>query len=200
MSRTDKKSFFAKMIWTLKMAIAIMRYMNEIQLLTLHGLVAMAVIQDIMQTRISNRLIVSGLGISMLLRIISGEAEQIYRILPNILFPVIVLYLFYLMGAIGAGDIKLFSLIGSFIDLKTLLCCIIISFICGAILSFGKMVYRGELFYRTRNGLLYIFSLFRGDLARYEERSEDNIIHFSIAIMIGLVISEIYISEIYRFL
>ena len=76
-------------------------------LLILHLLVLAAMLQDIRETRISNRLILSGLLISIGLRILHGEARQIYRILPNILIPVVMLYLFYLMGAIGAGDIKL---------------------------------------------------------------------------------------------
>ena len=80
--------------------------------LTLYTIVIMAVVQDLQSMKISNRLILAGLVLSLVFGIILGRAPQILYILGNIFFPVIVLYLLYLLGVLGAGDIKLFSVIG----------------------------------------------------------------------------------------
>ena len=67
-----------------------------------------------------NRLIIMGLFLSMAFGIVLGGMPRIIQVLLNISIPVIMLYLFYLIGVLGAGDIKLFSVIGGFTNLKTL--------------------------------------------------------------------------------
>ncbi|MEE1303979.1 MAG: prepilin peptidase [Agathobacter sp.] len=161
-------------------------------LLTLHLLVLAAMLQDIKETRISNRLILSGILISIALRILHGEVRQIYRILPNIIIPVVMLYLFYLMGAIGAGDIKLFSLIGSFVNLRELISCIVFSFIVGAALSLVKLLVTKQFFVRISDGWCYILDLIRGNWTSYSHRDTGNVIHFAVPIMAGLLLSEAY--------
>ena len=77
--------------------------------LILYLLLIAAVIQDFDCMKVSNRLILTGLGGSLSFRLLGGESEQIIWFLPDIIIPVIVLYLLYLAGILGAADIKLFS-------------------------------------------------------------------------------------------
>lgn len=76
--------------------------------LTLYAILIVAVVQDITSMRISNRLIIMGLFLSMAFGIVLGGMPRIIQVLLNISIPVIMLYLFYLIGVLGAGDIKLF--------------------------------------------------------------------------------------------
>ena len=88
--------------------------MQGASVLTLYAILIVAVVQDITSMRISNRLIIMGLFLSMAFGIVLGGMPRIIQVLLNISIPVIMLYLFYLIGVLGAGDIKLFSVIGGF--------------------------------------------------------------------------------------
>lgn len=134
-------------------------------MLIAYGLLLVAVGMDIKSMRISNRLILMGLGIALVRRFICGGMTEVFTGIFLISLPVIVLYLLFLAGVIGAGDIKLFSLIGGFVNFKELLGCMVLSFVFGAVLSLGKMLF--------------------GD---YEwGNKQKNRIHFSIAIFFGLI-------------
>ena len=94
--------------------------MQGASVLTLYAILIVAVVQDITSMRISNRLIIMGLFLSMAFGIVLGGMPRIIQVLLNISIPVIMLYLFYLIGVLGAGDIKLFSVIGGFTNFKNI--------------------------------------------------------------------------------
>ena len=142
--------------------------------------------------KVSNRLILVGICAAIPLRIWSQGVGGIVWILPNIIIPVIVLYLFYLAGIMGAADIKLFSVIGSFVNLRELFDCFVVSFVVGAIFSLLKMVKNRNLYGRIFLGLCYISDVLHGDIKAYEQQEEENIIHFSLAILIGVIVVKMY--------
>ena len=109
--------------------------MQGASVLTLYAILIVAVVQDITSMRISNRLIIMGLFLSMAFGIVLGGMPRIIQVLLNISIPVIMLYLFYLIGVLGAGDIKLFSVIGGFTNLKTLTDCVLAAFVAGAVIA-----------------------------------------------------------------
>ena len=92
---------------------------------TLLVILAAAVIQDFMYMKISNRLILMGVLFSLAFGFMTGGLKQIIFVLANVSFPVIVLYLLYLLGVLGAGDIKLFSIIGGFTNFRLLISCML---------------------------------------------------------------------------
>ncbi len=53
--------------------------------------------------------------------------------IPGILFPVLLLYPFYKIGTIGAGDIKLFSIIGLYVSFTESLACMFMAFMISAV-------------------------------------------------------------------
>ena len=168
--------------------------MNAVRMaseLTLYTIVIMAVVQDLQSMKISNRLILAGLVLSLVFGIILGRAPQILYILGNIFFPVIVLYLLYLLGVLGAGDIKLFSVIGGFTNLNTLINCILAAFGVGAVFSLIKLLYQRSLGTNLRRAGLYIQELLQGNIHAYPREGENkNVMHFSVAILVGLVIAK----------
>lgn len=76
--------------------------------------------------------------------IVLGGMPRIIQVLLNISIPVIMLYLFYLIGVLGAG-ISNFSVIGGFTNLKTLTDCVLAAFVAGAVIAVLKMLYMRNL-------------------------------------------------------
>lgn len=160
--------------------------------LALDILLTVAVIQDFRQTKVSNRLILVGLFIAIVFRIFGDGIQAVVWALPNIIFPVIILYLFYLMRILGAGDIKLFSVVGGFLKFNELVSCMMCAFIVGAIISLIKMLYERTLSYRLFLGERYLRSILMGDFGPYSFKSKDSIMHFSLAILLGVIFLQLY--------
>lgn len=162
--------------------------------LVLYAIVAVAVVLDFKYMRISNRLIFMGIFLALACCLIGRGVSDVIYVLWNISFPVVVLYLFYLLGAVGAGDVKLFSIIGGFVNFKELVSCMAFSFVIGAVWSIGKMLYSGTFFEGLRSGFCYFGELLQGKRVRYPRSSEnpENLIHFSLAIFLGLLLAKIY--------
>lgn len=100
-----------------------------------------AVYTDMTQTRISNRLIVLGLIVGFIFRVFTEGSMGVLFYIVNISIPVILLYLLFQMRALGAGDIKLFSMIGAFLSTEQLLEMMVLAFCVGAVFGILKIVY-----------------------------------------------------------
>lgn len=131
-----------------------------------YGFVTVAAITDIRFQKISNRLIVLGLGIALIRRLLLEGGPGLLAGVIQISLPVIFLYLFYLIGALGAGDIKLFSLVGGFVNLKELVVCVAAAFVIGAVWSLIRLITRG-----------------------FRLKGEEHRIPFSVAVLGGLLIA-----------
>lgn len=167
--------------------------MNEMQYaseLALYAIVIAAVIQDFMNMKISNRLILVGLFLSLVFGIFLGGIPQILYILLNISFPVVTLYLLYLLGILGAGDIKLFSVIGGLTNFKTLTDCMLAAFVAGAVIAVGKMLCNRNLKFSLFKAQLFLSEVLKGNVSSYQKTmaEEQNLMHFSLAILIGLLV------------
>jgi len=126
-----------------------------------------AVYTDMTTTRISNRLIVSGLMIGFVFRIMTEGITGVFFFVVNILIPVILLNLLFQMRALGAGDIKLFSMLGAYISTKQLLKLMVLAFCVGALMGICK--------------ILYQFVFLKYELGKLTQ------IHFSPAILIAYI-------------
>ncbi|MFP3155726.1 A24 family peptidase [Lachnospiraceae bacterium ZAX-1] len=146
---------------------------------------------DVKTGRISNRLICFGLSSGCLIQIYDLGMKGIFIFLLNVSLPVIFLFLLFQMHALGAGDIKLFSVIGSIFNLKVTVWCILASFVVGAVFAICKLIYNQNLMAR----LLYFCGYMQDFLEtkvlkKYDGQSDgkQNYIHFSIPILIGYLI------------
>ena len=152
-------------------------------MLIAYMLVLIAVSMDVKNMRISNRLILIGLGISFIRRLCCEGILGVFTGIFLISFPVVLLYLLFLAGALGAGDIKLFSLIGGFVNFKELVLCIGYAFFFAAVFSVWKMLYYRIFFSSLEHAYHYVKCFFQGERHPYIPISDEkNKIHFSIAI------------------
>ena len=156
-------------------------------------LLLIAVVMDVRSMKISNRLILIGLACSFVRRYFCDGMGGFLTGLILISLPVIFLYLLFLAGALGAGDIKLFSLIGGFINFKELMWCIGFAFLFGALFSLLKMLYLKTFFKSMKHVSRYLKNIMQGDVHKYQPESlTDGNIHFSIAILCGFIATDLY--------
>ncbi len=186
------KNCDAKIRFTTKevMQLSAMQYASEVVLYTI---LVVAVVQDFMYTKISNRLILVGLILSLTFGIILGGVSRIPYILLNISFPVVVLYLLYLLGVLGAGDIKLFSVIGGFTNFTMLTHCMLAAFFAGGVIALIKMLWNRNLKFSLLKGQLFLREALKGNVVSYRDTMAEkrNLMHFSLAIFLGYVLAGI---------
>lgn len=151
-----------------------------------------AVATDVTSGRIRNRLIALGIMTGFFFQIWESGIKGLFLSVIQIIIPVIVLFLLFLMHALGAGDIKLFSMIGSIWNLEVLGYCIVWSFLTGAVLSLIKLIYQKNLISRLNYFFRYAGRCLEAKrLLNYREPSDgkQNTIYFSIAILAGFIIT-----------
>lgn len=95
-------------------------------------LLFLAAILDFYRGKIPNILVFIGCCYGMI-RLLYYQ-DMIYHI-PGVLFPVIILFPLYKIGVIGAGDIKLFSMLGFYFTFMETIFCIFMTFVLGAVVS-----------------------------------------------------------------
>ena len=139
--------------------------------LTLLSLLSIAAVTDMQYMQICNRLILCGLLYGLGIRIMGSGFYGVQYFILNITIPVVLLYLLFQMRALGAGDIKLFSVVGSFITTEQLIKVMLYSFVIAAILGVGKVLYL-HLGHRKQGG---------------EKLTK---IHFSIAILLAVILTK----------
>lgn len=146
---------------------------------------------DIQTGKISNRLIITGLILGFIRSLCVYGLKGSFYFLIQVSLPVLVFYLLFLMRALGAGDIKLFSVISSCTGLKGLIRIIFYSFLVGAAFSAAVIIRNKNLFSRIKYLSGYIQTvLLTKSIKRYDFKSDgkQNCIHFSVAILIGYFI------------
>lgn len=154
-------------------------------------LLAAAVIFDLKKRKVPNFLIVAGLILGMICQLYTSGIQGLGVFVGNVVFPILILYLLFLIRALGAADIKLFSMIGGCTGFSFLIQCIIISFIIGAVFSLLQMLRNRNLYFRLITFFQYGKEVLEtGKLNSYpsDNDGKNNLIHFSLSIFISYII------------
>ena len=106
---------------------------------------------DFYKGKIPNVLILTGCCYGLIRMI---YYQDVVKSIPGILFPIIVLFPLYKIGVIGAGDIKLFSMLGFYISFTETIFCIYVTFVLGSVLSIISFIHHGNFTER----MIYLFS------------------------------------------
>ncbi|MCM1258005.1 MAG: prepilin peptidase [Roseburia sp.] len=158
------------------------------KIIILFFLLVIAVTQDIHSGRVPNKLILCGLLFGLICKIQEYEVRGIYLYLRNISVPVILFYLLFLMHVLGAGDIKLFSMIGGILTIEELFLCIWYSFIVGGVLSLLYLLKDKYGWKKLKYAWSYLLCLCKEQkIVAYElpEEIPKSKMAFSIAIFLG---------------
>lgn len=139
-------------------------------LIPLIATASMAVVTDYRDWRIPNQLIAFGMiqGF-MASAVMSGMYQGLVNSVRGCVIPLVVLYVLFLIRALGAGDIKLLAVAGTFVG-TDILRVMAYSFLAGGVISAG---------YLLKEHLLSITSR--------KKKSDRRTVHFSVAVLLGVV-------------
>ncbi len=156
-------------------------------------LLLLSALADLRTDRIPNGFILLGIACGIVGSLISGRGPS--DILASVFLAFLLMYPLYKIGAFGAGDVKLFVLIGSFQNIREVAAVLAGAFVIGAGFSLVKLAVEQN----GRERLQYFFSYLReicrtGHWKVYgEDLKQDyhtyckNKIHFTVPILFSVV-------------
>jgi len=119
--------------------------MNNLLIFILLTLLMISAITDILFKKIPNWLTLPTLVAGGVIHSLINGAEGFFFSLQGIGAGFGLLFLFYLLGAMGAGDVKLMAAIGSFVGPKEVFMIFILATALGGIYALGLLLIKGYL-------------------------------------------------------
>ena len=120
-----------------------------------------AVLMDIQSAKVDNGWLLFCVLVSLFTRIWEMDVGSLGAWICGLLMPVLILGILFAFRMLGAGDIKLLSVIGSMIGPAKILNCISYSFLIGAVISAALMISSGIVCQRILYLLHYISAYFK---------------------------------------
>lgn len=151
---------------------------------------------DFLYDKIFNGWIVFGILIGLFFRTWENGLYGICDAGISMTISFCILFPIYKIGGIGAGDVKLFMLVGSFVTTDFLLHVIVCSFILGAVFSIGKIISEENFRERAENFFSYLRAVFYtgqwkfyGEHMRQDyQKYQSNKIHFALPVFISVML------------
>ena len=97
-------------------------------------MLVIAAFTDLKERRVPNQLLVVGLGMAVLMSLWM-RSMPLSDVLMGGLVGLLVFLPFYAVSAMGAGDIKLMSVVGTFVGVKGVLVCALLTALTGGVLA-----------------------------------------------------------------
>ena len=163
--------------------------MTQIHIILLTCLSVAAVLSDLGTGKIPNGIIAAGLACGLLNHIFSGGPVGIVLYLGGAALPILLFGVFYYFRMIGAGDIKLLCMAGSFFGPSGSFACVEWSVFFGGLISLVLMLRRRNIEER-----LAYFAEYVGRYAKDRKwrpymsgTKEDARFSFSVPILLGIL-------------
>lgn len=150
----------------------------------------MAVLMDFLMEKVINSFICLGLAVGLGYQILIRGCAGITVFVPGILVPVLLLLPLFYFRMLGAGDIKVFSVLGGILGYPAILEVMFCSFLLGAVLSFAFLISCGNLRERFSYFFNYLYQYYEtGELYSYTQQGKrpENF-HFTVPILLGVML------------
>ena len=108
-------------------------------------LVTAAAWTDIRSRRIPNRLVFAGAGIGLIWQLTAGGVEGLLAALGGMGVGLAVMVPFYVLRAMGAGDVKLMTMVGAFLGPVGTFSAALLTFVVGGVLAVVIAIANGTL-------------------------------------------------------
>ncbi len=118
---------------------------------------SVAVFMDLKSYRIPNLCILIGMAAGLVMTFINSSWEGIWIVIVTMGVIFFIFYPFYLLGGLGAGDIKLFMMVSCYMRDRSLVHYIMVTMLIAALVSIVKMV----IYRQNRKRILYFFGYMR---------------------------------------
>lgn len=157
-------------------------------------LLFLSALADLKTDRIPNGFIVLGIVIGMTGSL--WRCSNPGRPVVSMLLAFLLLYPLFKIGALGAGDVKVFMMIGSFMGVRELTVVMAAAFVIGAVCSLIKLIAQHDGRERMYYFLSYILEVARtrqwriyGEyMAQDYERYRRNKIHFTVPVLFSVAL------------
>ncbi len=152
-----------------------------------------AVVMDVKSYKIRNSLILFGLILGLIFLMTDFNKSNLLFYLGGAILPILLLFPLFILKALGAGDIKLFAVIGFFCGYNIILKVMLYSLFVGGFMSIIQL-FRSKNFYES---LIYFIKFIRYQLkspskiitySNIKREGYLGVIHYSIAILIAYLI------------
>ena len=155
------------------------------------GLLLAAVWNDCISYKVRNSIILMGLAAGLIFRIEECGLKGIVLWFFGAAVPVVLLWILFRYKMLGAGDIKLFSVIGGMYEPPVIINTMILAFLAGGVLSVIRLLQTGGF----KNRLQYLAGFISNQckekkIIHYYQCERDGripVIHFTVAILIGFI-------------
>ncbi|KNY25075.1 A24 family peptidase [Pseudobacteroides cellulosolvens] len=164
----------------------------EVKIALLFMVIALAVYNDIRSFKIKNLItypaVIFGIVINTYFYGIHGLKDTIIAVF----IPIIVLFIFFTLRMLGAGDIKLYCAIGAIMGCKFVAVCLVYSFLVGGFISVTILLLRKNVLQRFKILFNYIkATIVLMKVDKYQDFTNDKngLFRFSYAVLGGTIIS-----------
>lgn len=125
---------------------------NLLALVVLAAMLAVAVYSEIKSHRIPNWLTLSGMAVGLCLGYLQGM-PAFWSSLGGLMIGFGFLFLFYVFGGVGGGDVKLMGAAGALMGAKLIQPALFYTALVGVCLAFMIVIWRRDLWLRIGNGM-----------------------------------------------
>ena len=153
------------------------------------GMLVGTVLLDLKTWRIPNSYIVSCSITAVFLLMREMGVWGCFIFLGRFLWPILLLYGVYLMGGLGAGDIKLLGVISTLMSSRIIIRLIVMSMVIGAAYGVFRWIKSGQLMLRCREICYQGFRCFHHEekIHFYALEQGEEEIHFAVCIFIAYI-------------
>ncbi len=116
-----------------------------------------AAITDLLFDKIYNEWLLGAMAAGLCYAVWKDGAAGLLRALVSMTIPFALLYPLFIIGGLGAGDVKLLSVAGCFLTIKESIWCLGLSFLLGAAISLLKMAVERNFLERMKYRMSWMF-------------------------------------------
>lgn len=166
-----------------------------VEFVTLGSVLTIAVYYDITAGRIPNKLLIISL-LGLIINIITNNKikNAPFDYILGLVFPFISLFILFRIRVLGAGDIKLLSLIGAFAGIDRIIQVFIYTAISAVIYGIILMILQKSIYSRVKSLFRYAVSFLKtGNLENYQTyiAYKNSQLCFSLCIAIGYIVDAV---------
>ncbi len=150
---------------------------------------------DIKTSKIPNVITVSGIVGGLLYNGVINGFDGLKFSFIGLIIATVLLLILYLLGGIGAGDVKLFAAIGAITGTIFVLNTMMYSILYGGLIGVGILLYRKEFIRRMTHTLFHLFEiLFMKDLTTIQDFKKESSMRFPFmyAVIPGVITAYMY--------
>jgi prepilin peptidase CpaA len=162
-------------------------------------IILISVYTDIMYYKVLNKIVYPGILLGILVSTLFYGWRGMGFSLVGIFLTIGILFFFYALGFLGAGDVKLFAVVGGFLGFQETFWILLYSFLAGGGIGLIVLLMRKNGKERFKKLWIYLKISFYGmKLSQYEggKRDEKGIFWFTYSIAAGF---GIYLLKVYWF-